>query len=239
MQRSMLNSPDPWVLLVLCKRCWLLSAAWVVSPLQGMAIDLENTVCRTHLINKALLEHCCAWCQSSLSVWPQVRRFIWSWGKDIGKTGVSPFLEHQELILGRHENMNATFISYNCSTFAWGGTGPQRCSLKSACVILVFAHFCHLTAFHTTQGPVNRAGKGLVVHWPLVHLLSSAQAVQKQPFMTHRQTTGPHSSKTLLRQHCACSLIIVFQLRYSSQRVFYKYWTRNSQIEGANNWSLR
>lgn len=27
MQRSALNSPDPWVLLVLCKRCWLLQCS--------------------------------------------------------------------------------------------------------------------------------------------------------------------------------------------------------------------
>lgn len=240
MQRSTLNSPDPWVLLVLCKRCWLLQCSLSCKSSArngnwfGEYSVQENTFNKQSFIGTLLclvpeLSEC-------LTTGEALHRRL---GKGHRQDWVSPFPEHQELIPGRHENMNTTFISYNCSTFAWGGTGPQRCSLKSTCVILVFAHFCHLTAFHTTQGPVNRAGKGLVVHWPLLHLLSSAQTVQKQPFMTHRQTTGPHSSKTLLRQHCACSLIVVYQLRYSSQRVFDKYWTHNSQIEGSNNWSLR
>lgn len=147
-----------------------------------------------------------------------MRCCIRGWGKDAGKTGVSPFLEHQELILGRHENMNATAEISFPATAAHLHEEYRTPEVQPQSFILVFACFCHLAAFYTTQGPVNTAGKGLLVHWPVLHLLSSVLTVQKQPFMTHRRTTGPHSSKTLLRQQCECNLIVVYQLRYSSQK---------------------
>lgn len=162
---------------------WVLCMEW---PLIWRT--LENTVCELwpHLINKALLKHSYAWCQSFLRVWPTCEVLWGVGGKAQARLGslhpwnirthsrqrMRPWLTTAELIF-------PTIVAQ--LHWEYGTTKVQSQSYT--------LHSCFFSFLSL--------GKSFVAHWPLLQLLSSALVKPKQPLMTLRQTTCLYSSKVL------------------------------------------